>query len=81
MKHSSAGAPGRIRTSDPSSRSIRASPTSLRKISRGSPRKYSGVPTELGHHHFIDLSLVADVEGQKVRLSANAAVAVTMEEH
>jgi hypothetical protein len=30
--------------------------------------------------HFIDLSLVADVEGQKVRLSANAAVAVTMEE-
>jgi hypothetical protein len=33
-----------------------------------------------GHHHFIDLSLVAGVEGQKVRLSANAAVAVTMEE-
>ena len=33
-----------------------------------------------GHHHFIDLSLVAEVEGQKVRLSANAAVAVTMEE-
>jgi hypothetical protein len=33
-----------------------------------------------GHHHFIDLSLVADVEGQKVRLSANAAVAVTFEE-
>jgi hypothetical protein len=32
-----------------------------------------------GHHHFIDLSLVADVEGQKVRVSANAAVAVTME--
>jgi len=26
------------------------------------------------------LSLVADVEGQKVRLSANGAVAVTMEE-
>ena len=33
-----------------------------------------------GHHHFIDLALVADVEGQKVRLSANGAVAVTMEE-
>ena len=33
------------------------------------------------HHHFIDLGLVADVEGQKVRLSAKAAVAVTMEEH
>src|SRR6202035_1531332 len=33
-----------------------------------------------GHHHFIDLSLVAGDEGQKVRLSANAAVRVTMEE-
>jgi hypothetical protein len=33
------------------------------------------------HHHYIDLSLVADVEGQKVRLSANANIAVTMEEH
>jgi hypothetical protein len=33
-----------------------------------------------GHHHLIDVSLVAEVEGQKVRLSANAAVAVTMEE-
>ena len=33
-----------------------------------------------GHHHFIDFSLVADVEGQKVRLSANGDVAVTFEE-
>lgn len=33
-----------------------------------------------GHHHFIPLSLVADVEGDRVRLSANADVAVTMEE-
>jgi hypothetical protein len=41
----------------------------------------SGMGSHKGHHHFIDLSLVADVEGQKVRLSANAAVAVTMEEH
>jgi hypothetical protein len=32
-----------------------------------------------GHHHFIDLKLVAEVEGQKVRLSANAAIAVKME--
>ena len=32
------------------------------------------------HHHYIDLGLVADIEGQKVRLSANAAVAVTLEE-
>jgi hypothetical protein len=40
----------------------------------------SGEGRHKGHHHCVDLSLVADVEGQKVRLSANAAVAVTMEE-
>jgi len=40
----------------------------------------SGEGSHKGHHHFIDMSLVAEVEGQKVRLSANAAVAVTMEE-
>jgi len=40
----------------------------------------SGEGKHKGHHHFIDLSLVAEVEGQKVRLSANAAVAVMMEE-
>ena len=33
-----------------------------------------------GHHHFISLGLVADVEDGKVRLSANADVAVTFEE-
>jgi hypothetical protein len=43
-------------------------------------RKDSGEGKHKGHHHFIDLSLVADVEGDKVRLSANANVAVTMEE-
>jgi hypothetical protein len=40
----------------------------------------SGMGSHKGHHHYIDLSLVADVEGQKVRLSANGAVAVNMEE-
>jgi hypothetical protein len=40
----------------------------------------SGEGHHKGHHHFIDLGLVADVEGNKVRLSANAAVAVTFEE-
>jgi len=40
----------------------------------------SGEGRHKGHHHFIDLVLVADVEGQKVRLSANGAVAVMMEE-
>lgn len=33
-----------------------------------------------GHHHFIDLGLVAGIEGEQVRLSANADVAVTLEE-
>jgi hypothetical protein len=40
----------------------------------------SGEGAHKGHHHFIDLGLVADIEGNKVRLSANAAVAVSMEE-
>ena len=40
----------------------------------------SGGGRHAGHHHYIDTGLVAGVEGQKVRLSANAAVAVTMEE-
>ncbi|GAA0737571.1 DUF2171 domain-containing protein [Sphingomonas japonica] len=33
-----------------------------------------------GHHHFIAGGLVAEVEGDTVRLSANADVAVAMEE-
>jgi hypothetical protein len=33
-----------------------------------------------GHHHFIELGFVAGVEGDKVRLSANADIAVTLEE-
>ncbi len=40
----------------------------------------SGAGQHKGHAHFIALGLVADVEGQRVRLSANAAVAVTFEE-
>jgi hypothetical protein len=40
----------------------------------------SGEGKHKGHHHFIDLGLVAEVESQKVRLSANGNVAVTMEE-
>ena len=41
----------------------------------------SGVGHQPFHHHFIDTNLVADIEGNKVRLSANANVAVTMETH
>ncbi len=33
-----------------------------------------------GHHHYISLGLVAEVENGVVRLSANADVAVTFEE-
>lgn len=43
-------------------------------------KKDSGEGSHKGHHHFIDKSLVAGIEGNKVRLSANASVAVTMEE-
>jgi len=40
----------------------------------------SGEGDHKGHHHYIDGSLVAGVEGNKVRLSANGDVAVTMEQ-
>ncbi len=43
-------------------------------------KKDSGEGHHEGHHHYISLGLVADVEGDKVRLSANADVAVTFEE-
>ncbi len=33
-----------------------------------------------GHHHYISLGLVAEVEGDKVRLSANGDVAYSMEQ-
>jgi hypothetical protein len=40
----------------------------------------SGLGAHKGHHHFVDGGLVAEIEGKKVRLSANAAVAVTLED-
>jgi hypothetical protein len=43
-------------------------------------RKDSGEGSHKGHHHYIDRGLVAGVEGNKVRLSAIGAIAVTMEE-
>ncbi len=43
-------------------------------------KKDSGEGSHKGHHHFVARSLVAGVEGDKVRLSANADVAVTMEQ-
>lgn len=40
----------------------------------------SGAGHHAGHHHFVPGNLVAEVEGDTVRLSANAAVAVQHEE-
>ena len=42
--------------------------------------KVENVGSHEGHHHFISRGLVAGIEGDKVRLSANADVAVTFEE-
>lgn len=39
-----------------------------------------GQGSHAGHHHFISKGLIADVEGDTVRLSANADVAVQFEE-
>ena len=43
-------------------------------------RKDSGEGSHKGHHHYVSLGLVADVEGDKVRLSATGANAVLFEE-
>ncbi len=43
-------------------------------------RPDSGQSGHEGHHHFIGRALVADVEGEQVRLSANADVALSFEQ-
>jgi hypothetical protein len=43
-------------------------------------RKDSGQGSHIGHHHYIPTALVAEVENDTVRLSANADVAVTFVE-
>ena len=43
-------------------------------------KKDSGEGSHKGHHHYISGGLVASVEDDTVRLSANADVAVTFEE-
>ena len=40
----------------------------------------SGLGSHAGHHHYVSAGLIAEVEGDKVRLSANAAVAVQFAE-
>lgn len=43
-------------------------------------RADSGEGRHEGHHHFIPLSYVADIEGERVRLSANGDVAYLLEQ-
>jgi hypothetical protein len=43
-------------------------------------KKDSGEGSHEGHHHYLAISLIAEVEGEVIRLSANADVAVTFEE-
>ena len=43
-------------------------------------KEAAGEGSHEGNHHFIARGLVAEVEGDKVRLSANADVALTFEE-
>jgi hypothetical protein len=43
-------------------------------------KKDSGEGSHRGHHHFVPLALVADVEDGVVRLSANADVAIEFAE-
>ena len=43
-------------------------------------KKDSGQGSHEGHHHFISRGLVADIEGDQVRLSATAANAIQFEE-
>lgn len=38
----------------------------------------SGEGSHEGHHHYLSRGLIADVEGDKVRLSANGAVAAEL---
>jgi hypothetical protein len=41
-------------------------------------RKDSGQGSHEGHHHFLSTGLVADIEGEQVRLSAKGDVAVSL---
>lgn len=43
-------------------------------------KKDSGMGSHQGHHHYISTGLVAGIEGNQVRLSANGDVAYGMEE-
>lgn len=44
------------------------------KLTRGD----SGMGSHAGHHHYLSIGLVAEVEGNRVRLSANGNIAYEM---
>ncbi len=52
----------------------------IKLTKQDSGAEIEGAEGHSSHHHFIPGGLVAEVEGDKVRLSANANVAVTFEE-
>jgi hypothetical protein len=43
-------------------------------------KKDSGQGSHEGHHHYVATALIAEIEGNRIRLSANANVAVAFEE-
>ena len=52
----------------------------IKLTKRDSGAEIEGAEGHNDHHHYIPAALVAEVEGDRVRLSANADVAVTFEE-
>ena len=52
----------------------------IKLTKKDSGAQVEGAEGHSGHHHYIPAGLVAAVEGDQVRLSANADVAVTFEE-
>jgi hypothetical protein len=52
----------------------------IKLIKADSGAEVEGVDEGARHHHYIPAGLIADVEGDQVRLSANADVAITFEE-
>lgn len=52
----------------------------IKLTKKDSGAQVEGAQTAHDHHHFIPTGLIAEVEGDTVRLSANADVAITFEE-
>ena len=52
----------------------------IKLTKKDSGAQVEGADGSHDHHHFIPAGLVAEVEGDVVRLSANADVAITFEE-